>query len=133
MNFVTEMTFIFIYTRLQTLDAEVKHESPGPECSQDPGPVSPPAISLLSPKAMETAGRILRFQEEQREKAKVRRPSGQISSLKEMEMLKMKIQPILTGWKSRVKVLKILLAYHSRIYRSVLDDLKTLMGKFCSE
>uniref|UniRef100_H2N2A7 mRNA export factor GLE1 n=1 Tax=Oryzias latipes TaxID=8090 RepID=H2N2A7_ORYLA len=71
MNFVTEMTFIFIYTRLQTLDAEVKHESPGPECSQDPGPVSPPAISLLSPKAMETAGRILRFQEEQREKAKI--------------------------------------------------------------
>ncbi|XP_004086506.1 nucleoporin GLE1 [Oryzias latipes] len=54
-----------------TLDAEVKHESPGPECSQDPGPVSPPAISLLSPKAMETAGRILRFQEEQREKAKI--------------------------------------------------------------
>uniref|UniRef100_A0A3P9KPX2 mRNA export factor GLE1 n=1 Tax=Oryzias latipes TaxID=8090 RepID=A0A3P9KPX2_ORYLA len=71
MNFVTEMTFLFIFTRLQTLDAEVRHESPGPECSQDPGPVSPPAISLLSPKAMETAGRILRFQEEQREKAKI--------------------------------------------------------------
>uniref|UniRef100_A0AAQ4QNW9 mRNA export factor GLE1 n=1 Tax=Gasterosteus aculeatus aculeatus TaxID=481459 RepID=A0AAQ4QNW9_GASAC len=32
-----------------------------------------PSISLLSPKAMETAGRIIKFEEEQREKAKVRR------------------------------------------------------------
>ncbi|XP_020513788.2 mRNA export factor GLE1 [Labrus bergylta] len=34
-------------------------------------PVSLPTISLLSPKAMETAGRILKFEEKQREKAKM--------------------------------------------------------------
>ncbi|RVE68731.1 hypothetical protein OJAV_G00094360 [Oryzias javanicus] len=56
---------------LQTCDVEVKHESPGPDSGQDSSPVSSLAISLLSPKAMEMAGRILRFQEEQREKAKI--------------------------------------------------------------
>lgn len=35
-------------------------------------PASPPAISLLSPKAMQVAGCIIRFQQQQREKAKVR-------------------------------------------------------------
>ncbi|XP_041642391.1 nucleoporin GLE1 [Cheilinus undulatus] len=34
-------------------------------------PVSLPSISLLSPKAMETAGQILKFEEQQREKAKL--------------------------------------------------------------
>lgn len=55
------------------------------ECSQDESPepddgamelsrpLSPPAISLLSPKAMETAGCIIKFQQQQREKAKVRK------------------------------------------------------------
>lgn len=55
------------------------------ECSQDESPepddgamelsrpASPPAISLLSPKAMETAGCIIKFQQQQQEKAKVRK------------------------------------------------------------
>lgn len=55
------------------------------ECSQDESPepddgamelsrpASPPAISLLSPKAMEMAGCIIKFQQQQREKAKVRK------------------------------------------------------------
>lgn len=72
MNFNNDVTFRFVFTWLQTCGVEVKHESPGPDFSQDSGPVSSPAISLLSPKAMEMAGQILRFQEEQRERAKVR-------------------------------------------------------------
>lgn len=51
---------------------ETRDESPEEDVGEPPAPPSPPAISLLSPRAMETAGRIIRFQEEQREKAKVR-------------------------------------------------------------
>lgn len=36
-------------------------------------PASPPAISLLSPKAMQVAGCIIRFQQQQHDKAKVTR------------------------------------------------------------
>lgn len=36
-------------------------------------PASPPAISLLSPKAMQVAGCIIRFQQQQHDKAKVKR------------------------------------------------------------
>lgn len=50
---------------------ETRDESPEEDVGEPPAPRSPPAISLLSPRAMETAGRIIRFQEEQREKAKV--------------------------------------------------------------
>nr|XP_040050627.1 nucleoporin GLE1 [Gasterosteus aculeatus aculeatus] len=42
----------------------------GPEDDVLDVPTSLPSISLLSPKAMETAGRIIKFEEEQREKAK---------------------------------------------------------------
>uniref|UniRef100_A0A3Q2QL27 GLE1 RNA export mediator n=1 Tax=Fundulus heteroclitus TaxID=8078 RepID=A0A3Q2QL27_FUNHE len=45
---------------------ETRDESPDAS-----SPASPPAISLLSPKAMETSGLIIRIREEQREKAKV--------------------------------------------------------------
>lgn len=38
-------------------------------------PASPPAISLLSPKAMQVAGCIIRFQQQQHDKAKVTRES----------------------------------------------------------
>ncbi|XP_013870068.1 mRNA export factor GLE1 [Austrofundulus limnaeus] len=53
----------------QAVGEEVKDESP--DVREVSSPVSPPAISLLSPKAMETVGRIIRFEQEQREKAKV--------------------------------------------------------------
>jgi len=58
---------------LQAVGDEAKDEDPEEDDADVHSPASPPAISLLSPKAMETAGRILRFEEEQREKAKVRR------------------------------------------------------------
>ncbi|KAM4578697.1 mRNA export factor GLE1 [Fundulus diaphanus] len=51
---------------LAKLHDETRHESPDAS-----SPASPPAISLLSPKAMETSGLIIRIREEQREKAKV--------------------------------------------------------------
>lgn len=57
---------------LQAVGEDVKDESPEADVSEVFSPVSPPAISLLSPKAMETAGRIIRFEQEQREKAKVK-------------------------------------------------------------
>ncbi|KAM4746659.1 mRNA export factor GLE1 [Anableps anableps] len=50
---------------------ETRDESPEADVSEVPAPPSPPAISLLSPKAMEMAGHIIRFQEEKREQAKV--------------------------------------------------------------
>lgn len=72
---------------LQAGSQEAKDEDPEVEISEVSSPASLPAISLLSPKAMEMAGRIIRFEEEQREKAKVRRskslnlpPEGQINS-----------------------------------------------------
>lgn len=57
---------------LQVVSDEAKDEDPEADVSKVSSPVSPPAISLMSPKAMETAGRIIRFEEERREKAKVR-------------------------------------------------------------
>ncbi|XP_034547368.1 nucleoporin GLE1 [Notolabrus celidotus] len=53
----------------QALSDEVKDEDA--DISDVSSPVSLPSISLLSPKAMETAGQILKFEEKQREKAKV--------------------------------------------------------------
>ncbi|XP_037632575.1 nucleoporin GLE1 isoform X2 [Sebastes umbrosus] len=55
----------------QTVSDEVKDEDPEEDISDVSSPVSQPAISLLSPKAMEMAGRIIKFEEEQREKAKL--------------------------------------------------------------
>ncbi|XP_056274209.1 mRNA export factor GLE1 isoform X2 [Pseudoliparis swirei] len=57
--------------REQAVGDEAKDEDPEEDDADVHSPASPPAISLLSPKAMETAGRILRFEEEQREKAKM--------------------------------------------------------------
>ncbi|XP_037536094.1 nucleoporin GLE1 [Nematolebias whitei] len=56
---------------IQAVGEEVKDESPEADVREVFSPGSPPAISLLSPKAMETAGRIIRFEQEQREKAKM--------------------------------------------------------------
>ncbi|XP_074495600.1 mRNA export factor GLE1 isoform X1 [Sebastes fasciatus] len=55
----------------QTVSDEVKDEDPEEDISDVSSPVSQPTISLLSPKAMEMAGRIIKFEEEQREKAKL--------------------------------------------------------------
>lgn len=49
----------------------MKDESPEADVSGVSSPTSLPAISLLSPKAMEMAGCIIKVQEEHREKAKV--------------------------------------------------------------
>uniref|UniRef100_A0A3B5M1F4 mRNA export factor GLE1 n=1 Tax=Xiphophorus couchianus TaxID=32473 RepID=A0A3B5M1F4_9TELE len=58
---------------LPALNDETRGESPEEreDVSEVPAPPSPPAISLLSPRAMETAGHIIRFQKKQQEKAKV--------------------------------------------------------------
>lgn len=62
----------FLINVLQTLSDDTKDDNPEADnVLQVSSPASPPVISLLSPKAMETAGRILRFEEEHREKAKV--------------------------------------------------------------
>uniref|UniRef100_A0A3Q4MW54 mRNA export factor GLE1 n=1 Tax=Neolamprologus brichardi TaxID=32507 RepID=A0A3Q4MW54_NEOBR len=50
---------------------KVKDESPEADVSGVSSPTSLPAISLLSPKAMEMAGCIIKVQEEHREKAKL--------------------------------------------------------------
>uniref|UniRef100_A0A672ZAN3 mRNA export factor GLE1 n=1 Tax=Sphaeramia orbicularis TaxID=375764 RepID=A0A672ZAN3_9TELE len=52
-------------------DNEANHTDPEADVSDMSGLPSPPAISLLSPKAMEMAGRIIRFEEEKREQAKM--------------------------------------------------------------
>lgn len=57
--------------RQQTCSDEAKDENPEEDVSEVSSPASLPSISLLSPKAMETAGRIIRFEEEHREKAKL--------------------------------------------------------------
>ncbi|XP_067428730.1 mRNA export factor GLE1 [Thunnus thynnus] len=56
---------------LQAGSHEAKDEDTEADVGEVSSPASLPAISLLSPKAMETAGRIIKFEEEQREKAKV--------------------------------------------------------------
>lgn len=66
---------------LQAVSDEAKDEDPEEDVSQVSSPASLPAISLLSPKAMETAGRILKFEEERREKAKVRHRDSLLSRL----------------------------------------------------
>lgn len=60
---------------LQAVHDEANDSSPEADFNRVLSPESPPAIYLLSPKAMETAGCIIRFEEEQREKAKVRQRS----------------------------------------------------------
>ncbi|XP_022623835.1 nucleoporin GLE1 [Seriola dumerili] len=57
--------------REQAVSDEVKDEDPEADVSEVSSPASPPAISLLSPKAMEMAGCILKAEEKCREKAKV--------------------------------------------------------------
>ncbi|KAE8291750.1 Nucleoporin GLE1 GLE1-like protein [Larimichthys crocea] len=54
----------------QAFSEEAKDDDPEADVSEISS-ASLPAISLLSPKAMETAGRIIKFEEEQREKAKL--------------------------------------------------------------
>ncbi|XP_047238275.1 mRNA export factor GLE1 [Girardinichthys multiradiatus] len=56
---------------LQAVSDETRDESPEADISEVSSPSPPPAISLLSPKAMEMAGHIIRFEEDQREKAKM--------------------------------------------------------------
>lgn len=55
----------------QCFSDEAKDDDPEADVSEVSSPASLPAISLLSPKAMEMAGRIIKFEERQREKAKV--------------------------------------------------------------
>lgn len=63
----------FLLVKLpQAVSNDEKDEDPETDVGDVSSPASLPAISLLSPKAMETAGRIVRFEEEQRAKAKVR-------------------------------------------------------------
>lgn len=57
---------------LQALSDEAMDDDPEADISQVSSPASLPAISLLSPKAMEMAGLIIKFEEGKREKAKVR-------------------------------------------------------------
>ena len=56
---------------LQTLSDEAKDEDPETDDSEVSSPVPSPAISLLSPKAMEITGRIIKIEKEYREKAQV--------------------------------------------------------------
>ncbi|KAM3611433.1 uncharacterized protein V6R79_018474 [Siganus canaliculatus] len=56
---------------LWTESEQTADEDPGADVCEDSSPVSVPSISLLSPKAMETAGCIIKFEQEQREKAKI--------------------------------------------------------------
>uniref|UniRef100_A0A671X7D5 mRNA export factor GLE1 n=1 Tax=Sparus aurata TaxID=8175 RepID=A0A671X7D5_SPAAU len=53
---------------LQALSDEAMDDDPEADISQVSSPASLPAISLLSPKAMETAGLIIKFEEGKREK-----------------------------------------------------------------
>uniref|UniRef100_A0A3Q0RQ98 mRNA export factor GLE1 n=1 Tax=Amphilophus citrinellus TaxID=61819 RepID=A0A3Q0RQ98_AMPCI len=62
---------VFHVTALQAVSDEAKDESPEADISGVSSPSSLPALSLLSPKAMETAGRIIKVQEEHREEAKL--------------------------------------------------------------
>ncbi|XP_068455006.1 mRNA export factor GLE1 isoform X2 [Clinocottus analis] len=55
--------------REQAVSDEAKDEDPEEDVSKVHSCASLPALSLLSPKAMETAGRIIKFEKEQREKA----------------------------------------------------------------
>ncbi|KAK9522072.1 hypothetical protein VZT92_018562 [Zoarces viviparus] len=57
--------------REQAVGDEVKDDDPEEDVSERLSPASLPSISLLSPKAMETAGRIIKCEEEKREKAKL--------------------------------------------------------------
>ncbi|KAG7219204.1 hypothetical protein INR49_019264 [Caranx melampygus] len=57
--------------REQAVSDELQDEDAEADISAVPSPTSPPAISLLSPKDMETAGCILKAEELCREKAKV--------------------------------------------------------------
>lgn len=62
----------FICLLLQDLDNEAADGSPEEDDSVVSSPTSPPSISLLSPKAMEMAGCIIKFEQNQRQKAQVR-------------------------------------------------------------
>ncbi|XP_063754383.1 mRNA export factor GLE1 isoform X2 [Eleginops maclovinus] len=57
--------------REQAVSDEARDEDPEEDLSQLSSPASLPSISLLSPKAMETAGHIIRFAAEQQDKAKM--------------------------------------------------------------
>ncbi|XP_041854834.1 nucleoporin GLE1 [Melanotaenia boesemani] len=55
----------------QAVNDKAEDETPENDLSKVSSPTSPRAISLLSPRAMETTGCIIRFKEDQREKAKL--------------------------------------------------------------
>ncbi|XP_032371467.1 mRNA export factor GLE1 isoform X2 [Etheostoma spectabile] len=57
--------------REQAVSDEAKNEDPEGDVSEVSSPALLPGISLLSPKAMVMAGRIIKFEVEQREKAKM--------------------------------------------------------------
>uniref|UniRef100_A0A7N8WLC3 mRNA export factor GLE1 n=1 Tax=Mastacembelus armatus TaxID=205130 RepID=A0A7N8WLC3_9TELE len=57
--------------RGEAVSDEVKDDNSETDVSEASSPATLPAMSLLSPKAMETAGHIIRFEEEHREKAKM--------------------------------------------------------------
>lgn len=58
--------------RLRTLSkTELEQAVSEDDKDESPEPASPPAISLLSPRAMETAGRIIRVEEEYQKQAKL--------------------------------------------------------------
>ena len=56
---------------MQAIGNEVKDENPEADVTNVSSPASLPAVSLLSPIAMETEGCIIKFEQEQRKKAKV--------------------------------------------------------------
>ncbi|XP_034086028.1 nucleoporin GLE1 isoform X1 [Gymnodraco acuticeps] len=57
--------------REQAVSDEARDDDPEEDVSEFSCPASLPSISLLSPKAMETAGQIIRFAAEQQDKAKM--------------------------------------------------------------
>lgn len=62
----------FINHLQHDLDDEATDENPEEGDIIISSPTSPPSLSLLSPKAMEMAGCIIKFEKKQREKAQVR-------------------------------------------------------------
>lgn len=68
--------WLYLFNVLQALSDEARDEDLEADVSEVSSPASLPAISLLSPKAMELAGLIIKIEEETREKAKVRHKSS---------------------------------------------------------
>ncbi len=82
----------------QALSVEGRDGDPEADVSEVSSPASLLAIPLLSPQAMEVAGHIIKFEEQKREKAKVRCEDDSLSHEVNLKAFCLKMHELDSSW-----------------------------------